>query len=77
MSADELFALPVGTRIRMDYSGMEGDGEIVECVDGEIKIHWDDGQDTIVSPDDDDPAEFAHSLELLDDPTPLFVNQAN
>jgi hypothetical protein len=66
MTPDELFRLPIGTRLRDNE--LQLDGEVVTRVGGMLHIRWSDGDVTKVAPDDDDLGEFAGSLEVVAGP---------
>ena len=64
MTVPELLALPIGQRVIWGYDPLAPvvAGEVVGRTLEGSHIRWDDGQVFIVSPDDDDLAEFAGTL---------------
>jgi len=72
MTVDEMFALPVGTRLRHDHLG-ELEGEVIQLLPGSIRICWDDGNETQAQADDDDPSDLSDFLEVVIDPPRIVV----
>jgi hypothetical protein len=64
VTVPELLALPIGQRVIWGYDPHAPvvAGEVVGRTPEGSHIRWDDGQEFIVSPDDNDLAEFAGTL---------------
>jgi hypothetical protein len=65
MTANELLALPVGTRLRSDFH--EQGAEVAGRYRGYIWILLNDGTGFSTGPHDDDLAELASALEVADE----------
>jgi hypothetical protein len=63
MTTDELFTLPVGTRVRWEEVNI--DGEVVERSGDVLQIKWSDGDVLEVATNDVDIGELARSLEVI------------
>jgi hypothetical protein len=71
MTVAELFALPVGTRLR--FEAVDVAGELAgHDADGQPLIRWDDGRESVVYRCDTDLSEIADALEPEAD-TPAIV----
>jgi hypothetical protein len=55
MEIPELFALPIGTTVQMNYLGADPvEGEIIANDGGEIIIRWSDGNEHSIEATDDE-----------------------
>ena len=67
MAVAELLALPAGQRLRWDDWGLGG--VVATSGGGRLIIFWNDGQESVISPDDGDTdlSEFAAGLDRVEE----------